>query len=174
MTIATLPGRYVGYSQDTAAALAREAAIRDAVTITALAGSVYFPSEFIIDEVQRQLLDRVTSFAIHARRALEIADLRGIEIEGGRWRFVMPPPDMNEERNLWDAVNKILHARHLQVYVFQKSPAEIFLSPGFEWVLMHLEVQSDRGEKVHVSPFGLAYSYLNAVVGHFNPAHGRT
>jgi hypothetical protein len=173
MSLATLPGRYVGFDATTAAKLAHEAAIRDAVSITALSGSVYFPTEFIIDEVQRQLLDKVTSFAIHARRALEIANLRGIQIEGGRWRFVAPPPELKEERNLWDAINKIIHARHLQVYVFQRSPSEIFLGPGFEWVLMHLEVQSDR-EKVHVSPFGLAYSYLNGVVGHFNPQHGTT
>lgn len=117
-------------------------------------------------------MDRTTSFSIHARRALEIYDIRGIEIEGGRWRFIARPQDYNEERSLFQATNIILHARKLRTFIMQRD-TEIFNDAGHEWVVTHIEAESDRNETKHISPWGMAYSYLNAVAGHVAEMNAR-
>lgn len=169
--IADLPGRFRGMTKDVAAKVAHATAFEHAVAICAYASSQYFPNEEIIDEVQKQFLDRVIAFAINARRTLEITDIRQTTIDVARWKSVVPIDDLNIESNLWNALNKIVHSRHLQVFIFER-PSTFVTQVGHEWILTYLEIQSDRGDKVHVDPFGMAFTFIDDLTPHFPKEKG--
>jgi hypothetical protein len=165
MKFENLPGRFAGIDGELAIEVARKSAFRDAIRLSALAYASYFPNDQIISEAERQIVDCLGSFAINARRTLELLDIQGVRIEGGRWKFKDAVKDLNEATDLRDTVNKIVHARMLQVFVFQKE-TNVFLDAGHEWVFTYAAIRSDRGPTVHVNPVGLAYSFLNALADH--------
>ena len=172
MKIVDLPGRYYGVDRMNAAALAHKAAMRDAISLIALSGTSYLPNSEIAEELTGQIIDRVTSFSIHARRALEIYDIRGTVIEGGRWKFAVEIEDYDDETSLFQATNTVLHARKLRAFIMQRN-TELFREIGHEWVVSHIEAESDRNQTKHISPWGMAYSYLNAVAGHVSEIQAR-
>ncbi|WP_347311275.1 hypothetical protein [Defluviimonas sp. SAOS-178_SWC] len=160
-----LPGRFDGLSEEGAARAAHQAAYREAIALMAFSSAEYFPNEEIITEAQRQFIDHVFAFTINARRAIEIKVVKGIQINVGRWRLTEQLDDFNPTTDLWEVINKIVHARHLKIFVNQRKSQ--VMQVGHEWRLTFLEVQSDRGEKIHVDPFGMAFSYVDAMSVHF-------
>ena len=142
------------------------AAVQDAVAIGAYSTAEFFPNDQIISTAQQQLFERLVSFSINARRALEILNVRNIKMAGSRWKVSAEVSDYNPETDVWQAINAILHARHMQVFVLQRQ-SEIMLPPRFEFRFTFLEVQSDRSEKIHVDPFAMTMAYLDAMSGHF-------
>ncbi len=91
-------------------------ATEEAVVLWALASAQYPVDHRVIqDRATVILVDSVSSFSLNARRVLEgIPDRHQIQLAQPRWKWV---PKTNGElvTSLWDALNRIIHARKLDV-----------------------------------------------------------
>jgi hypothetical protein len=154
-----LTGVEYSLSNDASANYAHEKAYEEAIIVAALAGGTFPSNEMFVKKVTVQLIDRITSFAIHARRAAEIIDCRGIEIKESRWKLSNGP---NLEREFWKVVNKILHARDIKVATFEHG-ATLFTNLG-DRIISHIEVHSDRDSPICFCPYGLVYAYLSQIL----------
>jgi hypothetical protein len=119
---------------------------------------VWPPDEIFVKKVVIQVIERTTSFAIHARRATEILNRRNIKIAGSRWSQSNGP---ELESDFWVIVNKILHARNVEVVTFDHGTT-MFTNLG-DRIVTHIEVQSDRGDSICFCGYGLAYAYLSQI-----------
>jgi hypothetical protein len=149
-----------GLSNDASADYAHGRAVEEAVVVAALAGGTFPSDEGFMKQVSVQLIDRITSFAIHARRAAEITGKRGIQISEPKW---LNPGGPALETNFWDIINKILHARDMQIVTFEREEKEAFPKLG-DRIIARVEVQSDRGDAICFCPYGLVYGYLSQIL----------
>jgi len=154
-----LHGVKYGVNQVDAPMQADKRAVKEAIAISAFAGTTWpAGNEVFLKAAMEQLLDHVASFALHARRHLEITGTKGIQIVDSRWKFASGVENFALETDLWVVINKILHARNLQVVTWNRD-SSLFTSLG-DRVVTHLEIQSDRGDAFYVCPFGMVYAYL--------------
>ncbi|MCT7666372.1 hypothetical protein [Shinella kummerowiae] len=134
-------------------------AVEEAIVLAALIGNVW-PSadENFVKKVMVQIIDRITSFAIHARRTAEIINGPKIQIKETRWIRSDGPV---LETDFWTVVNKILHSRNIEVVTFEHG-ATMFTNLG-DRIITHIEVQSDRGSSICFCGYGLVYAYLSQI-----------
>ena len=114
-------------------AITRHSIVRaadDAVRLWALASAQY-PKEnsLILDAAAAAIIEVISSFALNARRALEILSLdKKFQLTQPRWQWA--PSNVGEVvSDLWDALNRIIHARKLVVGL-EELPKEMAIITG--------------------------------------------
>jgi len=118
----------------------------EAIKLWALASAQY-PKHHaqILDAVTAAIIEATSSFALNARRALEI--LPGDEkftLSQPRWKWV---PSNNGEvvSDLWDALNRIIHAQKL-VVGFEELPHDMAVIAEGAFVVPYIQAETDRKE----------------------------
>lgn len=88
----------------------------EAVRLWALASAQYpTQHQLILNVVAASVIETASSFALNARRAMEILPRKDkFPLVQPRWNW---EPSVRGEmvRDLWDALNRIIHAKKLQV-----------------------------------------------------------
>ena len=153
-----ISGVTYGLSGDIATQHSHDRAVEEAINLVALTGSVYPSEDAFVRKVILQITDRITSFAIHARRTSELKQARGITVVDSRWAV----GNISLETDFWNIINKIVHAREIHVATFQHGN-EHFTNLG-DRIIGYVEVKSDRGDSVKFCPYGLVYAYLSQIM----------
>ncbi|WP_131817666.1 hypothetical protein [Saliniramus fredricksonii] len=135
--------------------MARAEAQRNAIDLLAYSSAVY-PDE-IHDLVSAKILEIGVAFAVNARRCFEVAS-EPAEIVARRWKYQMNG-SQKIEKDLWRALNGIIHARNLSIH-FAESPQAVF-SDSRNSVALHFVYETDRYPETYVDLFGLAWTFLS-------------
>src|SRR6266852_3140514 len=103
-----------GIEMETIIRHSRVRATEEAIVLWALASAQYpLDLKLIQDQATVMVVEAVSSFSLNARRALEVLPERPpIELSQPRWNWA-PKAKGVMVSNLWDAVNRIIHARRL-------------------------------------------------------------
>jgi hypothetical protein len=138
----------------------RVRAKEEAVTIWAFASTQYpLDHRVIQEEATVLLIEAVSSFATNARRALEsIPGRSGIPLNRARWQWT-PVKGGEVVTDLWDSLNRVIHAKKLNVG-WEKLPPNV---SGFEHgaiVIPYIQAETDRFEMAFIDPFAMAYAFL--------------
>lgn len=132
----------------------------EAVRLWALASAQYpTQHQLILNVVAASVIETASSFALNARRAMEILPRNDkFPLVQPRWNW---EPSVRGEmvRDLWDALNRIIHAKKLQVG-FEKLPSKLSVIEGGAMVVPYIQVATDRKELAFIDSFALAHAYL--------------
>ena len=140
----------------------------EAVSLWALA-SAHYPKNHIVilDIATVSVIETASSFAINARRAMEVLTYKKpYTLSQPRWRW---SPESHGElvNDLREACNRIIHAQELQVG-FENLPGDDgFIKNGTQ-VIPYIRAETDRKELAFIDPFALAYSFLYEVLPDLN------
>lgn len=132
----------------------------EAVRLWALASAQYPRQHRLILNVATAAIIEVTSsFALNARRALEVLPAgKKFQLTQPRWRWA-PSKEGEVVSDLRDALNRIIHARKLQVG-FENLPKELEVIDGGACVVPYIQAETDRKKPAFVDPFALAHAFL--------------
>ena len=136
----------------------------EAVRLWALA-STQFPSRHdqILEAAQVALIDVISSFALHARRAMEVLTVSDkFALKQPRWNWSAGPGE-ETVTDLRDALNRIVHAKELHVR-FVVLPADLSVIEGGAVVVPFVKARTDRKALACIDPFALAHAYMYAVL----------
>ncbi|MCY7307463.1 MAG: hypothetical protein LH632_15210, partial [Rhodoferax sp.] len=96
---------------------------------------------------------------LNARRALEVLPpSEKFPLVQPRWQWV-PRSDGEVVNNLWDALNRIIHAQKLEVG-FEQLPPQASVIDGGALVVPYVRAATDRKKLAFIDPFALAYAFL--------------
>ena len=135
-------------------------ATEQAVIVWALASAQY-PQDYrvIQDEVTVLLIESIGGFALNARRALEIIpEKSGIKLTQPRWQWV-PIADGEVVEDLWDSLNRVIHARRLDVG-WEKLPTDVSVIAAGAVVVPYIRAETDRRPLAFIDPFAQAHAFL--------------
>ena len=138
----------------------RTRATEEAVLLWALASAQY-PLDYgvIQEEASVMLIEAISSFALNARRAFEASLERSqIELVQPRWQWI-PKTKGEIVVNLWDALNRIIHAKKLEVG-WEKLPGDSSVIANGAIVIPYVQAETDRRALAFVDPFALAHAFL--------------
>ena len=122
----------------------------EAVRLWALSSAQYPKSHPLILRVATTtFVEVVSTFALNARRALEVFPL-GVKflLSQPRWNWA-PTSDGEVVQDLWDALNRIIHAQQLQVG-FEELPAEVAVIDGGALAVPYVKAATDRKKRRRV------------------------
>lgn len=139
-------------------------ASEEAVTLWSFA-STQFPlnNRLIQQYADTAIIEVVSSFALNARRAMEILPPKvKYPLGAGRWEW-RPKNDGEKVADLWDALNRIIHARKLHIG-FELLPEKIAVIPDGAIVVPYIQAQTDRKELAFIDPFSLSHTFLYAAL----------
>ena len=101
----------------------------------------------------------MSTFAINARRALEVLPSSAkFTLAQPRWSW-SPTTDGELVKDLWDALNRIIHAQELQVG-FEQLPANVGVIDGGSLVVPYVKAATDRKKLAFIDPFALSHAFL--------------
>ncbi len=132
----------------------------EAVRLWALASSQYPKSHALIIEITTTaIVESVSTFALNARRALEALPT-GVKfpLTQPRWKWA-PAADGEVVSDLWDALNRIIHAQKLQVG-FEQLPTDVAVIEGGSLVVPYVKAATDRKKLAFIDPFALSHAFL--------------
>ena len=132
----------------------------EAVRLWALASAQYPKSHPLIIEVATTaIVEVVSTFALNARRALEVLP-PGVKfpLAQPRWNWA-PATDGELVKDLWDALNRIIHAQKLQVG-FEQLPTDVAVIDGGSLVVPYVKAATDRKKLAFIDPFALSHAFL--------------
>jgi hypothetical protein len=138
-------------------------AAEEAVVLWSFA-STQFPknNSLLIEEASVCMIEVISTFALNARRVLEYLKNRPIFLlSQKRWRWE-PTKKGEVVSELWDALNRIIHAKRL-VVGFESLPDNISVIDGGAVVILYIQAETDRRELAFIDPFALAHAYLYEV-----------
>lgn len=138
----------------------RTRATEEAVILWALASAQYpLDHRVIQEEATVMLVEAISSFALNARRALEgTPDHSCIQLVQARWTW--DPKEKGElVPNLWDALNRIIHAKRLEVG-WEILPSNASVIAGGAIVIPYVQAETDRRALAFIDPFALAHAFL--------------
>lgn len=132
----------------------------EAIKLWAFASAQYPENNIhILDIVTTSAIETVSSFALNARRALEVLpNNRKFILSQPRWQWT---PLANSElvSDLWDGLNRIIHAQEVKVE-FERLPAlESVINTG-ALVVPYIQARTDRKPLSFIDIFSLSYAYL--------------
>src|SRR5271157_892840 len=133
----------------------------DAVRLWALASAQYPRKHgLILDVATAAIIEVTSSFALNARRALEVlpSSSKRFQLTQPRWQWA-PSGDGEVVSDLWDALNRIIHAQKLQVG-FEKLPKEMEVIVGGACVVPYIQAETDRRKLAFIDRFALAHAFL--------------
>jgi hypothetical protein len=135
-------------------------ASEEAVNLWSLASSQYPLRNRLIQEyANTTIIEVASSFALNARRAMEVLPPKvKYPLNAARWKW---EPSSNGEKvaDLWDALNRIIHARKLDVG-FELLPDDVSVIDGGAIIVPYIQAETDRKELAFIDPFSLAHAFL--------------
>ena len=141
-----------------------EKATDEAVRLWALASTQYpIKHQPILDASMAAMIEVISSFALNARRAMEIIPVsQKFALSQPRWNW--KPANGDEKVNdLRDALNRIVHAQQLEV-CFVAAPANISVMSGGAVVIPFLQARTDRKSLACIDPFAVSHAFLYEVL----------
>ena len=83
-------------------------------------------------------------------------------LNSARWIW---DPSINGEKvaDLWDALNRIIHARKLYVG-FERLPDNVSVIDGGAIIVPYIRAETDRKELAFIDPFSLSHAFLYGVL----------
>jgi hypothetical protein len=132
----------------------------EAVQLWALASAQYPAQHRVIVEVATtSIIEVVSSFALNARRALEaLPQGEKFPLAQPRWQWT-PRREREMVRDLWDGLNRIIHAQKLEVG-FEQLPPKASVIDGGALVIPYIQAATNRKELAFIDPFALAHAFL--------------
>jgi hypothetical protein len=133
-------------------------ATEETVVLWALTSSEYpLDHGTIQNQANTMVVEAISIFSLNARRALEALPNRP-SIRLDQPRFVWKPTAKGEVvGELWDAMNRIIHARKLDVG-WERLPVSHMAHGGI--VVPYVKAETDRRESAFVDPFAMAHAFL--------------
>jgi hypothetical protein len=132
----------------------------EAVKLWALASAQY-PKQhgLILDTAQVAVIETISAFALNARRAMEVLhQAKKFQLATPRWHWA--PTEHGEiVSDLWDALNRIIHAQKLEVG-FVLLPVEVAVIDGGAVVVPFIRAETDRKTLAFIDPFALSHAFL--------------
>ena len=147
-------------------AIAKHSAARaaeEAVVLWSIA-STQFPKNnaLFLEEASARMIEVISAFALNARRMIESFENRPkFLLSQKRWRW-KPTKKGEVVSELWDALNRIIHAKKLLVG-FESLPDNISIINGGAVVIPYIQAETDRRDLAFIDPFALAHAYLYEV-----------
>ncbi len=136
----------------------------EAVKLWALASAQY-PKQhgLICDAASVSIVETVSSFALNARRALEVLPFNlKFKLGQPRWTW-SPRVDGDVVQELRDGLNRIIHAQTL-VVGFEELPPEMAVIDGGALVVPYVKAATDRKALAFIDPFALSHAFLYEVL----------
>ncbi len=147
-----------------------EKASEEAVKLWALSSTQYpFQNRLIQEHTNITIIEVISSFALNARRAMEVLPPKvKYPLNVVRWKW---EPTVKGEKvaGLWDALNRIIHARKLYVG-FERLPDNVSVIDGGAIVIPYIRAETDRRELAFIDPFALAHAFLYEALPALNEA----
>ncbi len=139
-------------------------ATEEAVVPWALASAQYpLDHKVVQNNATVILVEAISSFSLNARRLLEvIPDRPNIQLAQSRWKWV-PKTDGELVTNLWDALNRVIHARKLEVG-WEVLPPRVSVIDNGAIVVPYIQAETDRRALAFIDPFSLAHAFLYTVL----------
>ncbi|MDP1589655.1 MAG: hypothetical protein Q8M07_18020 [Prosthecobacter sp.] len=136
----------------------------EAVRLWALASAQYPKSHQLIVELATvEMIETVSAFALNARRSLELLPLNmKFSLTQPRWQW-SPTADGEMVHDLWDALNRVIHAQKLLVG-FEELPAHLAVVDGGALVIPYIKAATDRKALSFIDPFALSHAFLYNVL----------
>jgi hypothetical protein len=119
--------------------------------------------KILLDHATRDIIDVVSSFALNARRSMEILPAtRSFTLNQPRWHW---EPGHHGEllTDFRQACNRIIHARQLFVGFEDLRDSDAFIKDGTV-IVPYVRAATDRFDLVFIDPFAMAYSFLYEVL----------
>lgn len=141
-----------------------EKASEEAVKLWALSSAQYpFNNRLIQDHTNATIIEVVSSFALNARRAMEVLPPKvKYPLNAARW--VWKPTAKGEKvSGLWDALNRIIHAQKLDVG-FECLPDSVSVIDGGAIIIPYIRAKTDRRELAFIDPFSISHAFLYEVL----------
>jgi len=135
-------------------------------------GSTIFPEEWAT-QIDEQTVVDLAEFAIHARRVVELCDLRSLNFTGAdstRHKYTVVPPEPLEA-NFHDALNKLIHAKTYAVGHAIWDGPKVFTASAQNMVVSYMRISTDRRPSSCISVFGLAWCFLTQVIPSLKSRH---
>lgn len=132
----------------------------EAVRLWALASTEY-PKHHqpLVTALVTNVIEVASTFALNARRAMELLP-KGMKftLDSPRWKWV---PSTSEEKvnDLWDATNRIIHARRLLVGL-ESLPKHLSVITGESVFVPYIQAETDRKELAFIDPFAMSHAFL--------------
>lgn len=123
--------------------------------------SAQYPKQhsLIIEVATTSVIEVVSAFALNARRALEaLPPNEKFPLAQPRWQWV-PSTDGELVGDLWDALNRIIHAQKLEVG-FEQLPLQDSVLDGGALVVPYIRAATDRKKLAFIDPFALSHAFL--------------
>lgn len=135
-------------------------AAEEAVTLWALACAQY-PKQhgLILGVVRASVVEAASAFALNARRAIEaLPEATNIPLGQPRWHWARTA-EGELIADLRDALNRIIHARKLEVG-FEELPSELSVIDGGAVVVPYIQAETDRRKLAFIDPFAMSHAFL--------------
>lgn len=138
----------------------RNRATEEAITLWALVGSQWpLDNGAIQNRVTVMVVEAISVFSLNARRTLEaIPNRSSIRLDQPRWKWE-PLAEGEVVGGLSDAMNRIIHARKLDVG-WEELPAESSVIASGAVVVPYVRAETDRRELAFIDPFAMAHAFL--------------
>jgi len=135
-------------------------ATEEATVLWALASAQYpLDHRIIQDKATVLMVEAVSNFSLNARRALEVIRER-VPIALGQPRWKWEPATGGEVvGDLWEALNRIIHAKKLEVG-WETAPASMSVIQSGAIVIPYVRAETDRRALSFIDPFALAHAFL--------------
>ncbi|MBD3652341.1 hypothetical protein [Kangiella sp.] len=135
-------------------------ASEEAVNLWSLASSQYpLKNQLIQEYANTTIIEVVSSFALNARRAMEVLPPKvKYPLSAARWKWI-PSCKGEKVAVLWDALNRIIHARKLYVG-FEHLPSDVSVIDGGAIIVPYIQAETDRKELAFIDPFSLSHAFL--------------
>jgi hypothetical protein len=145
----------------------------EAVKLWALASAQYPKHHgLILDTASALLIETVSAFALNARRAMEVLH-QGIKFPLSQPRWNWAPTERGDVvSDLWDALNRIIHAQKL-VVGFEQLPADLSVIDGGAVVVPYIRAATDRRKLAFIDPFALSHAFLYGAFPELNTYNNR-
>lgn len=139
-------------------------ASEEAVKLWALASAQYpFQNSIIQEETKATVIEVISSFSLNTRRAMEILPPKvKYPLNVARWNW-SPTIKGGKVTDLWDALNRIIHAQKLEVG-FERLPDSISVIDGGAIIIPYIRAKTDRRKLAFIDPFSMSHAFLYGVL----------
>ena len=140
----------------------------EAVKLWSLSSTQYpMDHEPLRDLTTTSVIETISDFALNARRAMELLPANE-KFRLAQPRWLWKPSDNGEIVNdLRDALNRIVHAKKLNVG-FLGVPTELSVIDGGALVIPYVKSETDRRAEAYIDPFALSHAFLYFVYPKLN------
>lgn len=132
----------------------------EAVILWSLSSTQYpIDHKPLLDLTATLVIETISNFALNARRAMELLPVKE-KFHLSQPRYLWKPTDNGEVvTDLRDALNRIVHAKKLNVG-FLGFPAELSNIEGGAIVIPYVKAETDRRSEAYIDPFAISHAFL--------------